>query len=640
MLIYSKTKQDFMEDMDNDVLVETLIETLREKMHRNTPRSEVASWENSLGYMYKVLNTDIPGDCGVAIEYNVPLTAKRVDFIISGYDEGGTEHADIIELKQWSEATKVSGQDAIVRTFTGGALRDVAHPSYQAWSYAQLISDYNSSVQDRSIVLHPCAFAHNYLIDGSCALADPAYQEYLDRAPLFGKHDVSKLRSFIKKELKRGDRGAVLEHIEHGKLRPSKSLQDSLKGMLKGNEEFVLIDTQKVFYEKALMLAREARQNNKKVVYIVEGGPGTGKSVIAINLLAQLTLEGQVAAYVSKNSAPRNVYSTELKGTRSKKSIDALFKGSGTFYEVDTNVYDTLIVDEAHRLNEKSGLFGNLGENQIKEIINAARCSIFFIDESQRVTLKDIGSVEEIEKQASLQHASVYRDELDSQFRCNGSDGYLAWIDNTLGIRETANWNLEGIDYDIEVLDSPQELERAIRIRNRERNKARLVAGYCWGWDTKTRSNSSVHDIEIGDWSISWNLDSTQTFAIDEGSVNECGCIHTVQGLEFDYVGVIIGPDMRFENGRVVTDASAHPKTDNALKGIKTMAKKDPERAYRVADQLIKNTYRTLMTRGMKGCYVYCVDEPLREYLRSRVEDYLVEYDETGVTRIESVEKP
>ena len=369
MLIYSKTKREFMEDMDNDVLVDTLIETLRKKMHRNTPRSEITSWENSLIHMYKVLNTDIPGNCGVAIEYNVPLTAKRVDFIISGYDAEGIEHADIIELKQWTEATKVSGQDAVVNTYTGGAFRNVAHPSYQAWSYAQLIADYNSSVQDRDIVLHPCAFAHNYQIDGTAALADSDFQEYLERAPLFGKHENSKLRTFIKQNLKCGDNGAVLEHIEHGKLRPSKSLQDSLKGMLKGNDEFVLIDSQKVFYEKALQLAHDARMNDKKVVYIVEGGPGTGKSVVAINLLAELTITGQVAAYVSKNSAPRNVYSTELKGTRSKKSIDALFRGSGAFYETDSNVFDVLIVDEAHRLNEKSGLYSNLGENQIKEAL-------------------------------------------------------------------------------------------------------------------------------------------------------------------------------------------------------------------------------------------------------------------------------
>ena len=638
MLIYSKTKAEFMSDMDNDVLVQELENTIRKKMHRATGASEIRSWENSLKEMYMVLNSgDVPSDCGVAIEYNVPLTNKRVDFIVSGRDGCGVEHAQIIELKQWDKAEVVSGQDAIVRTFTGGAVRDVTHPSYQAWSYAQLINDYNASVQDGGIQLHPCAFAHNYRIDGSAALASPVYREYLDRAPLFGRGERVKLRSDICSHIPRGDGGATIEHIDHGRLRPSKSLQDSLASMLRGNAEFTLVDSQKVLYERAIALAQAAAASRKKVVYIIKGGPGTGKSVIAVNLLAALTRMGQVAAYVTKNSAPRNVYATKLKGTRTKKDVDNMFKGSGAFTETDANVYDTLIVDEAHRLNEKSGLYQNQGENQVKELINAARCSVFFIDESQQVTTSDIGSVEEIELWAEEFGAEVHRDVLDSQFRCNGSDGYLAWVDDALEVRQTANWSLEGVDYDIKIFDDVAELERAIRAKNDERGKARLVAGYCWKWPTGTKSDSGYHDIVIGDWSISWNLGNTSTYAIDEGSINECGCIHTVQGLEFDYVGVIIGPDMRFEDGRVVTDFTQHPGSDRAMRGLKARAETDPAGAAALGDRLIKNTYRTLMTRGMKGCYVYCCDAALAARLRGRVEDWLLAEDADGdvtVTRV------
>lgn len=171
MLIYSKTKTEFMNDMDDDVLVKELEDTIREKMHCKTSLGEIRSWENSLEEMYMVLNSsDIPNTCGIAIEYNVPLTSKRVDFIVSGIDENDTEHAQIIELKQWDHAEEVSGQDAIVRTYVGGGNREISHPSYQAWSYAQLISDYNTSVQDGGIVLHPCAFAHNYCIDDTAVL--------------------------------------------------------------------------------------------------------------------------------------------------------------------------------------------------------------------------------------------------------------------------------------------------------------------------------------------------------------------------------------------------------------------------------------------------------------------------------------
>ena len=273
--------------------------------------------------------------------------------------------------------------------------------------------------------------------------------------------------------------------------------------------------------------------------------------------------------------------------------------------------------DEAHRLNAKSGMFHNLGENQIGEIIHAAKCSVFFIDESQRVTLQDIGSVDEIKKWAMLENAEVREMELTSQFRCNGSDGYLAWLDNTLEIRETANPDMKEIDYDIRIVESPFEMQHLIIERNRSsRNRARILAGYCWNWLKEGVNDPEVHDIKIGDFEISWNLKNTTTFAIDEDSINEAGCIHTSQGLEFDYVGVIIGDDMRYEDGKVITDFTKRARTDQSLKGIKKLYRENPENAKEIADEIIKNTYRTLMTRGMKGCYVYCTDPKLADHLR------------------------
>ena len=207
--------------------------------------------------------------------------------------------------------------------------------------------------------------------------------------------------------------------------------------------------------------------------------------------------------------------------------------------------------------------------------------------------------------------------EVFSQFRCNGSDGYLAWLDNTLEIRETANWDMEGIDYDIQIMDSPHDMHHIILERNvSSNNRARILAGYCWNWIKEGKNDTNVHDIKIGDYEISWNLGNSSTFAIDEESVNEAGCIHTSQGLEFDYVGVIIGEDMRYENGKIVTDFTKRAKTDQSLKGIKKLYKANPEEAQKTADEIIKNTYRTLMTRGMKGCYVYCVDKNLAEYFK------------------------
>ena len=441
----------------------------------------------------------------------------------------------------------------------------------------------------------------------------------MDDAPAFTKGDVPKLRDFVKKCVKKGDNREILYQIDHGKIRPSKSLQNAITKMLKGNKEFTLIDDQKIVYEQILKLAEEALKNEKKKTIIVEGGPGTGKTVLAINLLAQLTKKGQFVQYTSKNSAPRHVYLAKLKDEFKKSSVDNMFKSSGTYVDAPSNSVHTILADESHRLNEKSGVYHNMGENQIKEIINASYCSVFFIDGHQRVTMEDIGSVDEIEKWANQLGSTVEHLQLQSQFRCNGSDGYLAWLDDVLEIRETANYDLNGIDFDFKVFDRPEQVRDLIFEKNKVNNRSRILAGYCWNWNKKEQNNTHFHDIKIGSFGISWNLKNTSTYAIDPDSVNEAGCIHTSQGLEFDYVGVIIGEDLRYKNGCIITDFTKRAKTDTSLKGIKSLYKKEPAKALKIADELIKNTYRTLMTRGMKGCYVYCCDKALADYLRKRI---------------------
>lgn len=616
MIVYSGIKRDFLTAVEQDSIAAEIEENIYNKMHRRTAQNEFRSWENSLEYMYKVLNdTAIPDNSGVAIEYNIPQTSKRVDFIISGYGEKQDPNVVIIELKQWDKVEVVEGQDALVETYTGGAMRKVVHPSYQAWSYAAMIYDYNQNVQMGNIVLHPCAYMHNYRKSNPEKLEQNQYKEYVEDAPIFARGEVSKLREFIKQSVKVGDDKQLLYDIDNGKIKPSKSLQNSIKSMIEGNQEFIMLDEQKVVYEEILKTALKCMSDQKKRTVIVKGGPGTGKTVVAINLLAKLTNEGLFAQYTSKNSAPRNVYAKKLTGHK-KTSINNMFKGSGSYVDAEENIVDVLICDEAHRLNDKSGMFHNLGENQIKEIINASLCSVFFIDESQRVTLSDIGTVSEIVKWADELDSEVQEMELVSQFRCDGSDGYLAWLDDVLEIRETANFDMKDIDYDIRIMDSPNEVRDLIIECNKTRNQSRILAGYCWAWLKEGQNNSDVHDIKIGDFEMSWNLGNTSTFAIDENSVNEVGCIHTSQGLEFDYAGVIIGDDMRYENGHIVTDFTKRAKTDQSLKGIKKLYKENPEFALKEADEIIKNTYRTLMTRGMKGCYVYCTDKNLADHLR------------------------
>lgn len=617
MIIYQASKAGFL----NDILSNDIENIVHEEMiaygNKRVGLSELASWRNSLQFMSNVLHdSEIPSDCNVAIEYHIPQTSKRLDFIITGLSKDKIDHAILIELKQWSTA-ELTNKDSIIKTHFQGRLTETTHPCYQAWSYSALLNGFNETVYEEKIQLRPCAYLHNYTDDG--VITNPFYGEYIEKAPMFLKPDALKLREFIKQFVKFGDSTNILYRIDHGRIKPSKSLADSLAAMLTGKDEFILIDDQKIVYETAAMLATQSSESNKNVL-IVEGGPGTGKSVVAVNLLVKLTEKGLLAQYVTKNAAPRSVYESKLTGTLKKTVISNLFKGSGAYIDTPENTFDALIVDEAHRLNAKSGMFKNLGENQIKELIQASKFSVFFIDEDQKVTLLDIGEKQEIVRWAESKGAKVHQMELSSQFRCNGSDGYLAWLDHTLQIRETANKLLDPKEYDFRVLNSPVELHKLIIEKNKHRNKSRMVAGYCWDWTSQ--KNPEAFDICMPefDFAMRWNLTTDGSLWImSPDSVSEIGCIHTCQGLEVDYIGVIIGDDLIVRNGRVITNPAKRSKNDSSVKGYKSRFKSDPEKTMAELDKIIKNTYRTLMTRGMKGCYVYCVDEETGEYLKDNL---------------------
>lgn len=620
MIVYTACKSKFLDDVLDDQIHEAIHREFQRKLFRRAGESEVNSWRNSMKEMRQVLNDpDIPGDSLVSIEYNIPLTGKRIDFILTGRNAQLEECAVIIELKQWSDV-QATQQDAVVNTWLGKGNINTPHPSYQAWTYAALIEDYSEVVQNEQVRLSACAYLHN--LDSAQVINDPFYKPHTDRAPVFISKDARKLSEFLKRHVKYGDQNDLMYRIEHGKIRPSKNLADSLTKMLLGNREFLMIDDQKLVYEMALDLAHPRKDSGKRVL-IVEGGPGTGKSVVAINLLSEFTQRGMVCQYVSKNAAPRAVFEAKLTGTFKKTRIANLFRGSGGYVDNQANQFDVLLVDEAHRLNEKSGLYGNLGENQIKELIHASKLCIFFVDEDQRVTFKDIGSKAEIRKWALALGAEVVEQELRSQFRCNGSDGYIAWLNHHLQIKPTANLNMDGLDFDFKVFDSPTALHNAIRQKNEANNKARVVAGYCWDW--KSKKNPQAFDIEFleHDYKAKWNLDDDgSTWIIKPNSVEQVGCIHTCQGLELDYVGVIVGPDFVVRNGEVLTDAFKRSNMDQSIKGFKGGLKTDREKNLTLADAVIKNTYKTLMTRGMKGCYVYFTDEETRAHFQTLVNSF------------------
>lgn len=618
MIVYSGNLSNFNDDILKGNIVQRIEDGFKKQGYNHNNAGEIRAWSNSLMVMNNVLcnNSGIDPNVEVAIEYQIPFTSKRIDFLISGKNENDELNVVIIELKQWEECEATS-RDDIVTTYVGGANRAQVHPSYQAYSYAKAIESFNDSVRQENVGLHPCAFLHNFKDEKINEIRNPKYNTAISLAPLFLKHDQEKLRDFIKKYIKKSDNKKALYLIENGKIKPSIALQDAIGSLLKGNKVFTMLDEQQVSYATVSKLLDNVLSSNEKHTIIIEGGPGTGKSVIAINLLASLTKKGFTCEYVTKNSAPRSVFIEELVNDNYKKRyVDNLFKGSGCFYDVKANTFDCLLVDEAHRLNKKSGLFNNIGENQIKEIINASKVSVFFIDEDQVVTTKDFGSIKEIERCANELGSIIHKGDdfkLVSQFRCNGSDGYINFLNNLLGIRETANYSLDDLDYDFRIFDDPNEMRDELRKLNQINNKSRMVAGYCYNWVSKKDSRQFDINLKNG-FKAQRNFSNTSTRAIDSNSFEQVGCIHTSQGLEFDYVGVIIGKDLIFKNNKVETNYLERASTDASLKGIKS------SKNYPLADRIIRNTYKTLLSRGQKGCFIYCEDKNLSNYIKQIIE--------------------
>ena len=570
-------------------------------------------------YMERILrNSKIEDECGVLIEYTIPNTSKRVDFIVTGRNEKQEKNYVLVELKQWEEASATDIPE-LVHTFVGGGFRDVLHPSYQAESYSRMMGLMNEGIYDNNIIGFPCVYLHNYERKTPEPLLDPRYRDGIKQAPIYFMDDYRKLQDYLKKMVGAGKGMDILYEMEHGRIRPSKALVDCVDSLYAGNDEFVLLDEQVVAYNT---ICRELEKIDRKKTIIVKGGPGTGKSVISFKVLHKLIDRRLNAKFVAPNEAFREVMVKKLVASKvdKAKNIKPLFGGSGAFFGVPLNAYDVLVVDEAHRLKGK-GAFMYKGDNQIKDIIHASRLNVFFVDDTQKIVPADIGSVSEIRKAAEEEGSEVVEMELKAQFRCSGAEGFVNWVTHTLQIEDTANyegWDQE--EYEFRIFEDPNDLYETIRRKNDEtNNNARMVAGFAWDWSEDV--NAAVDDVTIPEknFRMPWNARNQRAlFAVKEDSVNQVGCIHTVQGLEFDYVGVIIGNDMKYDpdTHSILVEFDEY-KDKSGKKGLK----KQQDRL----TQYVKQIYKVLMSRGRYGCYVYCRDENLKKYLESRLTGSLSE---------------
>ena len=620
MIVYEDSKRCFVEDIKSNCIADKITAKIRERGINAGHEREYISWQNSLQFMRNIVDdNDIDDEVRIAIEYNIPLTSKRVDFIICGADANNNDNVVVVELKQWQKAEVVADDmHYCVKTFVGRNNRIVCHPSYQAYSYACFIRNYSQKVLDDGINLIPCAYLHNYDPDFKQTLSNSIYKEWVSEAPFFIRNETEQFSAFVKKYVtRRSSNGDLLYKIDHGRLKPTKALQDSLTSMVKGNKEFMLLDEQAVCYDMCLKTMAKCKEDGKKRTIVIQGGPGTGKSVLAVNLLMEFINKSLNTCYATKNSAPREAFLSLLTHSDAKKQVNIrqLFRSPFGLSNVPDNTYDCLIVDEAHRLVKK--MYGDWnGENQVKECISASLLSIFLLDEDQAVTVNDIGSIAEISKWCRELNSTLKMPaeaKLVSQFRCNGSDAYIQFIDDILQrTEESVTVSLYELNFDFRIFDSAIELREALREKNAINNKSRMVAGYCYDWNVK--HGRGDYDIMLPDgFKAKWNLEKDKIWAINPNSFEEVGCIHTAQGLEFDYVGVLIGKDLKYDStsGRIITDKQAISKDDKSS-GIRSCKNEN------IVRKLILNTYKTLLTRGQKGCYVYCEDKSLAEYIKKK----------------------
>jgi len=621
MIIYQSTVKKFIDDVFSNKIDEEIDRACLRVIGRSFFEAEGRSWRNSLGCIERVVQkAGLPMNCGILIEYVIPSTFKRIDFIISGKDEQNNSNFIIIELKQWEKASSTNKDSVVTTLFRGNAHCEATHPSYQAYSYKMFMKDFNENVYNGNLLPSSCAYLHNYIENNPEPLKNKIYQDIVLDTPLFFKHDSDKLADFLKKHVGKGCGENILYQIEAGKIRPSRKLIDHVCGMFKGNKSFTLIDEQKIAYEKAIDLALNA---TKKSVLIIKGGPGTGKSVISMNVLGGILSGEKNVAFVAPNASFRDVMVKSLAKENRIARIKHLFKGSACFHDVESHAYDVLVVDEAHRLKNGTA-YQYRGDNQIEDIIKASLVSIFFIDDNQRIRPEDIGTVSELKKVAAKYTRNIEEIELTAQFRCSGAEGYINWLDDVLHIQQTANydgWNQQ--EFNFMICETPQDVHLNIKRKNNAGCKARMLAGYAWTWTSEQdgNKNAQVEDVSIAEhnFSMPWNSRSMRTsWAIDDNGVNQVGCIHTSQGLEFDYVGVIVGKDLIFNLDSCEYSADWQNYKDVAgKKGLRN----NPEEL----SSLVRNIYKILMSRGMKGCYVYFCDKNVERYFQQRLDSVHVD---------------
>ncbi len=597
---------------------------LAEQMSIRTGQSpspgERRSWERSIPALRADLVDAGLGNVEMLVEYQLPLTSKRADVVLAGeHPKTGKPSYVIIELKQWSTASQFEESDTLVRIDQYGE-RPVTHPALQVRDYCDYILGFTSALADDPQLVAGAAYLHNATDDGVRDLLTLPGHEH---GRLFTSQRRSEFQQFLKQRLAPGVPGApYADALLSSRIAPSKQLLAVAADEVQRREMFVLLDEQRDAYNFVLHAVERARQSNTKTAVVVSGGPGSGKSVIALSLLGELSRQGRSVLHATGSRS----FTQTLRKVAGKRAprVQKMFQYFNSFMTVEPNGLDALILDEAHRIRETSANRWTRAEHrsgrpQLDELLDAARVPVFLLDEFQVVRPGELGTVEDIEARARAKGIEVVRINLDEHFRCGGSETYILWVKHLLGLEQgEAKW-VGDEHFQVQVVDSPSEMEHLLGTHLANGYSARIAAGYCWAWSDPTPAGTLVPDVRIGDWSRPWNLKGERSiggapaaalWATDPAGFGQVGCVYTAQGFEYDYAGVILGQDLVWRDDRWVAVRAANKDPD--FRNREKVGDVD-------FDRLVRNVYKVLLTRGMRGVVLHSTDQPTQERLRRLV---------------------
>jgi hypothetical protein len=586
---------------------------------RRPSTGERRSWERSIPALRADLVAAGLEDVEMLLEYQLPLTSKRADVVLVGrHPQTGGPSYLVVELKQWSHAERFEDSDTLVTIEQFGA-RPVTHPALQVRDYCDYLLGFTAALADDPSSLAGAAYLHNATDAGVTDLFRlPGH----DHGRLFTGQRRGDFQDFLRSRFAPGASGAgYADHLLSSRIAPSKQLLALAAEEVQRREMFTLLDEQRDAYNYVLHAVERARRANTKTAVIVSGGPGSGKSVIALSLLGELSRQGRSVLHATGSRS----FTQTLRKVAGKRAprVQKMFQYFNSFIAAAPNDLDALILDEAHRIRESSvsrwtRAEHRTGRPQVEELIDAARVPVFLLDEFQVVRPGEQGTVEDIEKHAANRGIHVEKVDLDAQFRCGGSEEYVRWVKRLLGLLPGGPIEWTGDPhFEVEVADSPWELEAHLSTKLAGGYSARIAAGYCWPWSDPRKDGSLVADVQIGDWSRPWNLKGDRSvggapaaalWATDPAGFGQVGCVYTAQGFEYDYAGVIVGPDLVWRDDRWVSVRAANRDPD--FKNRTRVEDAD-------FDRLVRNVYKVLLTRGMRGVTIHSTDRQTQDFLRA-----------------------